>query len=180
MKTFADTKWGDMTGGSTTAYISVMNQHLTSLKGSPKKAGVFHVNDNDLTDLVGAPKEVEAFNCSNNKLTSLKGAPEHVDTYFECSNNPNLKNLKGAPKVIGGTAIFENCGLTSLEGLGEVHSILYLDGNNFESKDDIFDQIIKYKIQLKDSFVWKKVSYDITYEFRQRQKLGKFKDFLDL
>lgn len=63
--------------------------HLTSLKGCPKKVG-------------------GNFYCYGNRLTTLEGGPEYVGGNFDCQNN-KLTTLKGLPKEIGGWAnIFIN------------------------------------------------------------------------
>ena len=58
------------------------------------------------------------FDCSDcPNLKSLKGAPKKVKRYFNCSNCNNLTSLEGAPKKIGGSFNCHNCpNLKSLEG----------------------------------------------------------------
>lgn len=64
------------------------HNHLTSLKGAPKKVGGnFICSWNNLTSLKGAPETVGGgFNCGSNQLTSLEGAPKKVGD-FVCSYN---------------------------------------------------------------------------------------------
>jgi len=78
------------------------DNHLTSLKGSPREVGGdFHCSHNQLTSLSGGPKEVgENVWCFNNELRSLSGAPIEVGKNLDCSNN-YLTSLSGAPKEVG-------------------------------------------------------------------------------
>jgi hypothetical protein len=58
------------------------------------------------------------FNCSHNpSLTSLSGAPQKIGRYFNCYNNPSLTSLSGAPQQVGGNFnCYNNPSLTSLSG----------------------------------------------------------------
>lgn len=58
------------------------------------------------------------FDCTHNpKLKSLEGAPKKVTGHFDCSRNPKLKSLKGSPvEVTGYFRCSDNPELTSLEG----------------------------------------------------------------
>lgn len=78
MRTFKDTKYGDLTGQK---YDTV---HF----------GI-NVNDEMLTSLEGSPNEVTAyFSCDKNRFTSLKYAPKIIGGTFYCRLNKGLKNVK--------------------------------------------------------------------------------------
>lgn len=122
-----------------TNYFKCYGNHLTSLKGAPKKIkGDFNVNRNKLTSLIDGPQECGSFICSQNLLTSLEygpkkvqkeylcgynqleslyGAPDECE-YFDCRHNP-ITSLKYSPKK---TIQFDCsfCNLTTLEGCAEI------------------------------------------------------------
>lgn len=76
MKTFADTKYGDLTGKTYEGSIDVRSTDISSLKGSPRV-----VTGN--------------FNCSSlKKLTSLEYAPKEIEGTFYCTNSP-IDDAKG-------------------------------------------------------------------------------------
>jgi len=88
------------------------------------------------------------FDCSNNPLlTSLKGAPSSVGENFNCSNN-QLKSLKYAPSYVGGSFYCSNNQLTSLEyAPSYVGEFFYCSDNPLLS--DI--EIETYKQKLKEN-----------------------------
>ena len=95
------------------------NFQLTSLDGSPEEIkGDFSCGHNALTNFIGGPKIVNGtFLANNNKLTSLQCAPNGVGYNFFCRDNPTLVSFEGAPKFIGRSASFANCGFTSLRNV---------------------------------------------------------------
>lgn len=96
-------------------------EHLTSLKGCPRRVGgmLFNCSCNKLTSLEYCPEEIKGrFNCSENKLTSLEGGPKKVGGAFNCSEN-NLTSLKGSPREIGDDFVCSKNKLTTLEGCPE-------------------------------------------------------------
>lgn len=79
---------------------------LTSLINCPTEIhGDFDCSDNFLENLDGAPvlrefhnedlhmTQYPVFNCSNNKIKTLKSFKLDVVTHFNCSYNPNIKDL---------------------------------------------------------------------------------------
>lgn len=76
MRTFKDTKYGDLTGQKyETAHFGI------------------NVNDELLTSLEGSPDEVTAYySCDKNRITSLKYAPKIIGGTFYCRYNKSLKN----------------------------------------------------------------------------------------
>jgi len=41
------------------------------------------------------------FYCNNSELTTLEGSPQYVAGDFSCSYNPELKDFKGGPEIVG-------------------------------------------------------------------------------
>jgi hypothetical protein len=81
----------------------------------------------DLKTLIGLniPEYTKGFfDCSKNPLlNSLEGAPKEVDSWFDCSFD-KLDSLEGAPIKIGSSFSCYSCDLISLEGGPE-----YIGGN---------------------------------------------------
>ena len=72
-------------------------------------------------DSISVPKNV----------TSLEGCPKEViGSYFSCTDNPNLKSLEFAPKIISGQFACYDIGV-----------------------DDILGEIIKYQIKAKNYYI---------------------------
>ena len=70
MKTFSDTKYGNLTGEVYNGNIDVRDTNISSLKGSPRTV-------------------YGSFNCSSLKhLTSLEYAPKEISGTFFCTNSP--------------------------------------------------------------------------------------------
>ena len=88
MKSFKDTKFGDMTGQTYTKGddINISSMELESLDGSPLKLLI---------------KEQTSFICKNNLIKDLNGSPQSLGGYFRCSNNKYLESLEGGPKNSG-------------------------------------------------------------------------------
>jgi hypothetical protein len=103
--------------------IYVAKQNLTSLEGMPPEImGTFFAQNNLLTSLQYGPEIIHGdFQCwdnrlttlehgphtvdkdyivSTNRLVSLKGSPQIVKGKFDCSNNPNLRNMIGGPQRV--------------------------------------------------------------------------------
>ena len=96
MKTFKDTKYGNLTGQVYEDIINVSYMKLDSLEGAPKESKrLFICSYNNLKSLEGGPKTVNSnYYCGNNKkLESLKGAPEIVTGNFDCTKCPKLTSL---------------------------------------------------------------------------------------
>ena len=95
MKTFKDTKFGDLTGQIYDGYINVYRKNLDSLEGAPKEVkGSFYCFANNLKNLKYGPEIVDGnFICFDNNLTSLEGAPKIVNGNFNCKNCSKLKSL---------------------------------------------------------------------------------------
>jgi hypothetical protein len=69
-----------------TAWFSVENCNLISLKGSPRKCG--------------------SFCCDRNKLTSLEYCPKMVERYFQCQYNSVKFSVKDVLKLCDAAAWF--------------------------------------------------------------------------
>ena len=106
----------DDTPDEVIGFVMCNNNHLTTLKGSPKiVGGAFHCYDNRLTSLADGPTIVRgSYYCAGNQLTTLEGAPKVVGDTFLCSMN-HLTSLEGAPEEIHGGFYCNNNNLTSLE-----------------------------------------------------------------
>ena len=117
MKTFKDTRFGDMTGKQVGYGIEVYNEDLDSLEGSPEVIrGNFDVTDNNLTSLKGSPVKIFGnFSCYNNKITSLEYGPEIVTGNYDVGADNNLTSLKGAPMSVGGDFTIYGAEVTSFE-----------------------------------------------------------------
>lgn len=69
MKTFSDTKYGNLTGEVYNGNIDVRGTDISSLKGSPRTV-------------------YGSFNCGSLKhLTSLEYAPKEISNTFHCTNS---------------------------------------------------------------------------------------------
>ena len=79
MKTFKETKYGDLTGQTYNGDINLNRGGLTSLDGMP-----LIVNGDVIL--------------SNNDIKSLKGCPITITGDLSLGDNPNLKSLEYAPK----------------------------------------------------------------------------------
>jgi hypothetical protein len=132
--------------------------HLTSLKGAPKKVGgtfncshnrltslehgpaevggLYNCEENFLTNLKGAPREALSFDCSNNTLSSLEGAPEKVTSTFLCVNTA-VPSLKGAPREIADDCVVTKANLLDLSDAPETFGHLLTDFGNFATAADI-------------------------------------------
>lgn len=99
----------------------VSDNHLTSLKGCPKRMPKdFRCQNNALKTLIDGPEYVgRNFDCSDNKLTSLEGAPKEVGGSFDCGDNL-LTQLSHIPEKIKGNFTCSGNKLTSLVG-GPTH-----------------------------------------------------------
>ena len=92
------------------SYIKISEDGV--IKGSIKIPVEFAVLPDFTKFIVGG-----YFDCSRNpNLTSLEGAPSSVGVNFECSFNPNLTSLVGAPSSVGRGVDCSYNNLTSLEG----------------------------------------------------------------
>ena len=149
MKTFKDTKYGNLTGQFYEGNINVVGMNLDSLEGAPKKVyGYFFCEKNNLKNLNSGPDIVRGnFSCSSNKkLESLEGAPEVVNGIFHCLDCPKLKSLKGAPKIVEGSFYCTECPLlTSLDELldTEIKGKLYSDimtDEEFKELQDLYNK----------------------------------------
>ena len=120
MKTFKDTRYGDLTGQVYEGNIYVYKRDLDSLEGSPKEVdGNFFCGFNNLHSLKGSPKIVKGlFSCHTNNLTSLEDSPKEVYGNFDCSNNQKLESLEGAPKIVEGGFYCTKC--PKLKSLDEI------------------------------------------------------------
>jgi hypothetical protein len=104
--------------------FQAQNNKLTSLKGGPQRVGEnYDVGLNALTSLEGSPDEIPgAFLCGSNQNTfkDLKGAPRKVGGYFSVVWTTSLQSLEGAPDSVGATMLvgsYEKSGYKSLEEL---------------------------------------------------------------
>lgn len=62
------------------------NNHLTSLKGAPKKVIRFDCSKNELTNLEGGPEEAEILNIHDNKIETLEFFPQKVVRFTKVGN----------------------------------------------------------------------------------------------
>ena len=71
------------------------DNHLTSLKGSPKECMCFYCYNNQLTTLEYAPEIVShTLNCMNNRITNFTGINIEILHTFDCQDNPlEIENL---------------------------------------------------------------------------------------
>lgn len=98
--------------GAKNKYDISKNDYLKSLKGMPEKVdGDINIRDcKKLNNLIYGPNHINGhFFCFRCDLTSLEGAPKYVGKSFICSDNKNLKSLKGLPKVIGWDLDYSGC-----------------------------------------------------------------------
>jgi hypothetical protein len=111
MKTFKDTKYGDLTSQIYKGNIHIEKQKLDSLEGAPSKVeGHFNAMSNKLKSLKYAPTIVQGdFDVDNNLFKDLQGAPKEIHGYFSCSDNPNLESFKGLPNEVGRFFSCYNC-----------------------------------------------------------------------
>lgn len=98
---FKDTKYGDLTGQTYHDNIFLGKIGVTSLEGAPK-------------EIIGS------FNCADNDLSSLEFGPEYVTGYYNATNNPKLKNLKGCATTIKGAFWCDGSGIKQSDVLDEI------------------------------------------------------------
>lgn len=115
------------------------NPTLTTLEGSPRTCGSFHITFANITNLKGSPLRVEDsfrimncpslqslegceslicrdFECSHTSITSLEGSPKNIPGVYNVQSN-KLEDLKGGPDYVGNNLWAGGNPLTSLEGL---------------------------------------------------------------
>ena len=140
MKTFADTKYGNMTGKIYKGEndISIAGQNVMSLMGSPNTLAKWRET---------------SFNAKDNLLVDLRGAPQSLGGYFHCADNPRLISLEGGPKDSGSLFNCKNC--PKLEN--PIKQIIFYqikateyntDEGNFEFKD-IEEEFNKHTLDKK-------------------------------
>ena len=110
-------KFRQVSGNFDVSYTS-----LTSLAGSPVRAGSFDFRNSNIRNLSGAPRVVdENFSCYGVRtLVSLKGGPETVGGDFDCSST-GITNLQGAPRSVGGSF---DCGVTEITSLMGISTVI--------------------------------------------------------
>lgn len=158
--TFMDLYGKDMRGTSFGGSIDIKKVKLESLLGCPEEmSGTLDISKTKIKSLVGAPKKVRHLQCDGNAIVDLEGCPE-----------------------ISGWGHFVGCKkLVSLKGATVIGEAIDLSKTGFKSKEDIIKEIVKYKLSpnmIHTDFGM--ISDAEIDEIRQKQKLGKFKDFLDL
>lgn len=73
-------------------------RYLKSLEGAPSEVGgEFNISETGIKSLKGSPKRVGIFGCNDNNIKSLVGGPEHTDGTYDVGNCL-LTSLEGAPK----------------------------------------------------------------------------------
>ena len=104
MKTFKDTRFGDLTSQTINHSIILGEEKVVSLKGAPSVVdGDFDITNNKITSLKDCPHKIlGSFRCYNNKLTTLEGGPTTVTVDYDCGGHNNIYSLKGAPESVGG------------------------------------------------------------------------------
>jgi len=119
------------------------------------------------------------FDCSHNpKLDSLEGAPKSVGGNFNCSWNPKLESLKGAPETVKGNF---DCGFNN-----KLDSLKYAPksvGGNFYCgycpKLDSLDELIYNETVIQGDIICdkklQKEADDYNKNLRLYKKLGKKK-----
>ena len=164
MKTFKDTKYGDLSGEIFNGDISV-SKDTQSLEGAPKIVkGDFDCSYcNRLNTLKHSPEIVEGkfickrcknieyldcktkvvkgfFNCSEcNNIKSLQGAPEIIEGDFNCYWCDNLETLEGAPKKC---KAFNCVGCDKLKNL---NPLLKCDIEDVIAEEDLLEDYYKKK-----------------------------------
>lgn len=85
-------------------YTAHYNKKLTSMEDmATQVGGKIDLSFNNLTSLKGAPRVTNGgFDVNGNNLTSLEDGPLTVKGNYDCSQNDDLKSLKGAPNTVGG------------------------------------------------------------------------------
>ncbi len=150
--------------------------------------GYFDCSDNHLTSLKGSPKRVEGnFNCRLNKLTSLKYSPQHIENdYFNCEYN-KIKSLKHCTKIIQDDFYVNSNKLTSLQYHPTVYGWFYCHINKintFENfyyykEDIIFDNNPIYDIyELFNDMTLIELTRDYGFEYEGEIDLYKLDVFL--
>jgi len=110
MGTFAESKYGDLSGQDITlASLNLNGKGIDSLEGSPEIfRGTFNLNLNDLVDLKGSPREIYGDAIfSDNMLTSLKGNLKTVIGNLNISDNV-FKDFNGDLRKVTGNLFAEN------------------------------------------------------------------------
>ena len=96
-----NTKITDLNGGPKYVTGNYRVNHvgyLKSLEGGPTEVGGgFYFSQTGVKSLKGSPKRVGIFGCNTNNIKSLVGGPEHVDGTYDVGNCL-LTSLEGAPK----------------------------------------------------------------------------------
>ena len=94
VKEITDTSYGDLSGQIYKGDITLYNQGIESLYGSPTVInGDYMIVQNKIKNLEGGPTTANGvYIVSDNKLESLKGAPKFVKREFVCTSNPTLKD----------------------------------------------------------------------------------------
>jgi len=100
-----------------TGSFDCSQNHLVSLKGSPKKVGKnFNCSSNNLTSLEYSPEMVGGdFSCSFNRLSKIVGCTQQIGNNFECENN-KLTSLQYGPQRVGGSYYCGYNKITNLAG----------------------------------------------------------------
>ena len=107
--------------------------------------GNCYFNAAGLRSLKGSPTEVrKSFYCPNNKLRTLRYAPAHVGADFICRGN-DLKNLIGAPIKVLKFDCSDNPSLTSLAGAPREMDALFINGTAIHDFDGINNHIKSIK-----------------------------------
>lgn len=186
--TFANSKYGDMTGLRYGGKIAVSNLGLTSLEGAPDVVdGDFYCSGNRFKDFEFGPEEVTGdFDCSSFDLTSTKGFPKKVGGRIGIYNC-GIKSLEDLPEEVNGTLTFEGCKLlNSLKGCPKlIHGKFYVQGTGMNTEEKLFKEIIDNKITVKGTIHASFKGVNGIQEFTMEdvnvmKKMGKFRDLLDI
>lgn len=175
---FKDTSYGDLSG-KTVGSIILRDKDITDLEGFPKEVTAMVQITNTqpnkgLTSLEGMASKVVNIIVWGNQLSSLKGSPKYVKQDMDCSNNPLLRSLEGAPKEVENFTCM-HIGIKTKEEL--VYEILK---SGMKVKNVVVSDFDNFRMTDKDDEVVQKVKTAFELKKKTDKKLGKFKDFLEL
>ena len=92
---------------------------IENFDGFPEKiGGMLNLRASNIESLIGIPV-ADSYNLSGSEICSLEGLPEKVNGDIDCEACYSLRNLKGAPKEVGGSFRVNSCRLYTLEGAPE-------------------------------------------------------------